>query len=72
MPNLSSRLFEPIWDVKIMSCKHAYHSWCALNHLSTFTKCLFEGYGREMHPLWWAQEGIKNTAIIEKTRSQMD
>jgi len=50
MPNLSSRLFEPIRDVKSMSCKHAYHSWCALNHLSTFTNCLFEGHGERCIP----------------------
>jgi hypothetical protein len=66
MPNLSSRLFEPIWDVKIISYKHAYHSWSELSHFFTFIKCLFEGYGREMHPLWWAQEGIKKMGIIEK------
>jgi hypothetical protein len=72
MPNLSSRLFEPIWDVKIMSCKHAYHAFCALSHLSIFTMCLFEGYGWEMHPLWWAQEGIKKMGIVEKVGPRMD
>ncbi len=41
--------FEPSWDVKFTSYKHFYHSWCALSHFSTSTKCLFEGCGQEMH-----------------------
>jgi hypothetical protein len=48
------RLFEPTWDYKIASCKHTYHLWCAINHFSNSTKCLFEGCGQEMHLNWWA------------------
>lgn len=43
-------LFEPTWDVKFVFCQHSYHSWCALNHFSTSTKCLFKRCWQEMHP----------------------
>jgi hypothetical protein len=44
----------------------SFHSWCALSHFSTSTKCLQEGCGQEMHPLWWAQVGKKSWALLEK------
>ncbi len=39
--------FEPPLDVKFTSCKHFYHSWCALNHFSTSTKCCSKGVGKK-------------------------
>ena len=35
--------FEPAWDARLASCRHAYHSWCALTHFSESTKCIHKG-----------------------------
>ncbi len=59
------RLFGPTWDGKIVSCKHVYHSWCALNHFFTSTKCFLTGYGQEIHPLWWEQARIKKLSVMD-------
>lgn len=43
------KTFDPIWDCKIASCWHVYHSWRACAHFSTSTKCLVGECGLEMH-----------------------
>ena len=50
--------FEPAWDCCLASCRHAYHSWCALTHFSESTKCIHKGCAKEMHSDWWISTGI--------------
>jgi hypothetical protein len=40
--------FEPTWDNKSASCKHLYHSWCALIHFFRSSKCLLKDCQEEM------------------------
>ena len=54
-----SKSFGPDWDVKLASCKCAYHSWCALTHFSGSLSCGGKYCGKEVHPDWWAHSGIK-------------
>jgi hypothetical protein len=51
------------WDVKLASCKCAYHSWCALTHFSGSLTCIGKFCGKEVHPNWWAHSGIKKPII---------
>ena len=53
------RGFEPAWDCRLASCRHAYHSWCALTHFSESTKCIHKGCAMEMHKDWWISTGIQ-------------
>jgi hypothetical protein len=32
--------FEPVWNCRFSSCRHAYHTWCAYSHFSKDPKCL--------------------------------
>ena len=41
--------FEPVLDVRLASCKHAYHEWCCRFHFENSTKCVEEGCDEEMH-----------------------
>lgn len=50
--------FEPAWNCRLASCRHAYHSWCALTHFSESTKCIHKGCAKEMHSDWWISTGI--------------
>jgi hypothetical protein len=52
------RGFQPAWDCRLASCRHAYHSWCALTHFSESTKCIHKGCAMEMHKDWWICTGI--------------
>jgi hypothetical protein len=56
--------FAPSWDCKLASCNHAYHSWCALNHISTSSKCLH--WEEEMHVDWWTMSRIKKLSSKEE------
>jgi hypothetical protein len=56
--------FEPYWDHKLASCKHAYYSWCAVCHFSTSSKCLH--CEEEMQVDWWVLVGIKRHVSIEE------
>jgi hypothetical protein len=65
------RFFELTWDVKFVFCQNSYHSWCALNHFPTSTKCLLEGvwarnasslavaFKREETMCWWRSDARK-------------
>ncbi len=67
LPNIfGQRLFEHAWDYNIVCYKHVYHSWCAITHFFSSSKCLHEGCTEEMHPDWWAISGDKKPSIIEK------
>ena len=30
--------FQPVWDVRLASCKHSYHEWCCRFHFENSTK----------------------------------
>jgi len=60
------RLFEHAWDCKIVFCKHVYHSWCAITHFSSSTKCLFEDCEEKMHLDQWVLLGVKKPFVVEK------
>jgi hypothetical protein len=53
------RGFDHVWDCRLASCRHAYHSWCALAHFSESTKCIYQGCAMEMHKDWWICAGIQ-------------
>ena len=55
--------FEPIWDCHIVSCRHAYHSWCALTHFSESTKCIGKNCGQDMHGDWWVSAGVTKPTL---------
>lgn len=55
--------FEPIWDRHIVSCRHAYHSWCALTHFSESTKCIEKNCGQDMHSDWWVSAGVTKPTL---------
>ena len=57
------RGFEPAWDCRLASCRHAYHSWCALTHFSESTKCIHQGCAMEMHKDWWISSGIQKPEL---------
>ena len=57
------RGFEPAWDARLASCRHAYHSWCALTHFSESTKCIHKDCAMEMHTDWWTCSGIKKPVL---------
>ena len=50
--------FEPVWDVRLASCKHGYHEWCCRFHFENSTKCVEEGCNEEMHEGWWSAVGL--------------
>lgn len=50
--------FEPVWDVRLASCKHGYHEWCCRFHFENSTKCVEEGCDEEMHEGWWSAIGL--------------
>ena len=50
--------FQPVWDVRLASCKHGYHEWCCRFHFEKSTKCVEEGCGEEMHEGWWSAVGL--------------
>jgi hypothetical protein len=56
--------FEPIWDCHIVSCRHAYHSWCALTHFSESTKCIEKNCGQDMHGDWWVSAGVTKPNVL--------
>jgi hypothetical protein len=64
--------FELAWDCKIVFYKHAYHSWCAIFHFSSSSKCLFKGCGDDMHTDWWVLLGIKKPCGNDKGRKGGD
>jgi len=72
--------FELAWDCKTVFYRHAYHSWCAISHFSSSSKCLFKGCGEEMHIDWWVvatplwpSVGVKpNTHKVEDLESPRD
>jgi hypothetical protein len=57
------RGFEPAWDARLASCRHAYHSWCALTHFSESTKCIHKDCAMEMHTDWWTCSGIRKPVL---------
>ncbi len=59
------RLFEPTWDCKFVSCKHAYHYWCVICQFYSSTKCLFEGCEQEMHLDRWVLSTINKLSLVE-------
>ena len=50
--------FEPVWDVRLASCKHGYHKWCCRFPFENSTKCVEEGCDEEMHEGWWSAVGL--------------
>lgn len=64
------RGFDLAWDYKLVSCRHAYHSWCVVSHFSTSSKCFI--CEEEMHPNWWAFLGIKKPNFEEKQKMEED
>jgi hypothetical protein len=48
-----------------LSCKHAYHSWCAITHFSSKHACIKAGCDQEPHPEWWKLSGIEKPVIKE-------
>jgi hypothetical protein len=66
------RGFELAWDCKIVSYKHAYHSWCVISHFSNSSKCLLKGCEEEMHLDWWVLSSIKKPCGDEKQTSRVD
>lgn len=50
--------FEPVWDCCLVSCRHAYHSWCAVTHFSTSPKCVEINCGQDVHDDWWVSAGV--------------
>lgn len=63
--------FEPAWDCKLSSCRHAYHSWCAFTHFSKQSKCMFKDCNAEQHEDWWVMAGI-NKPQSETNGLQME
>ena len=57
------RGFQPAWDCRLASCRHAYHSWCALTHFSESTKCIHPDCAQEMHTDWWICTGIPKDGL---------
>ena len=57
------RGFQPAWDCRLASCRHAYHSWCALTHFSESTKCIHKDGAMEMHKDWWICTGIQKPVL---------
>ena len=57
------RGFQPAWDCRLASCRHAYHSWCALTHFSESTKCIHKDCALEMHKDWWTSSGIQKPQL---------
>ena len=57
------RGFQPAWDCRLASCRHAYHSWCALTHFSESTKCIHKDCAMEMHKDWWICTGIQKPVV---------
>jgi hypothetical protein len=57
------RGFQPAWDCRLASCRHAYHSWCALTHFSESTKCIHKDCAMEMHTDWWICTGIPKPVL---------
>ena len=55
--------FQPAWDCRLASCRHAYHSWCALTHFSESTKCIHKDCAMEMHKDWWICTGIQKPVL---------
>ena len=55
--------WEPTWELKLASCKCAYHSWCALTHFSSSLRCFAKHCTKEQHPDWWAKSGIKKPVV---------
>jgi hypothetical protein len=62
--------FEPSWDYKLASCKHAYHSWCVVCHFSTSSKCL--NCEENLHADWWVFARIKRLASNEEKTNEED
>jgi hypothetical protein len=63
------RGFEPLWDCKLISYKHAYHYCYAFNHLSCFLWCLH--CEEEMHANWWTFFGLEKPSSKEKEAKEM-
>ena len=57
------RGFEPVWDCCLVSCRHAYHSWCAVTHFSNSPTCIDENCGQDMHDDWWVSAGVAKPQI---------
>ena len=57
------RGFQPAWDCLLASCRHAYHSWCALTHFNESTKCIHKDCAMEMHKDWWTSTGIQKPVL---------
>ena len=55
--------FDPVWDCCLVSCRHAYHSWCAVTHFSTSTKCIDTKCGQDVHDDWWVSVGVTKPLI---------
>lgn len=53
----------------VAPCRHAYHSWCVVTHLSNSLKCLLKGCEEEMDYDWWALSGIKKPCYDELRRT---
>lgn len=58
--------WEPSWELKLASCKCAYHSWCALTHFSSSLTCFSKLCNKEMHPDWWMKSGIPKPVADEE------
>lgn len=50
--------FEPVWAVVLATCKCAYHNICCRVHFQDYTTCIEVKCKKEMHPDWWAANGI--------------
>ena len=61
--------FEPVWDVRLASCKHGYHEWCCRFHFENSTKCVEEGCNEEMHEGWWSAVGLVKPGISARVFS---
>ena len=55
--------FEHVWDCCLVSCRHAYHSWCAVTHSSNSPKCIDTNCGQDMHNDWWVSAGVAKPLI---------
>ena len=61
--------FQPIWDVRLASCKHGYHEWCCRFHFENSTKCVEEGCDEEMHEGWWSAVGLVKLGTLARAFS---
>ncbi len=58
------RVFYHAWDYKLVSYKHAYHSWRAVSHFSTSSKCFI--CEEDMHANRWALSWTKKPNFKKK------